>query len=558
MNKFDPMTGKPIAPEANTGTPSYRPANEEDLLQVSPTPGKKIAPKQKMPKGLLIGMIAGGVLALAAIVWFLIVPLFTSPVRKLVNGGEKTISGLQSTDLGSTLKQVTTGGGITLTVNTGKNEELSSLISRLAVGKEYEVDAKAELGLFFTKGAAALSLDTELNGSDLLDALVTLSKEELALSSTALFSKTNYGVNLKNMAKNLTGSIFDPDEGTQYALPQETFDALTGEGGFGLSDAEKMLKDAKTVLKKTFDALVTSVSKNGKISKGSDTITIGDKDVKTSTVVIELDAKAIKAIASDMLSFLNKDKDVKTLIKDIQGAADSGLFGNIFDEDEDVEDEFYTWIEDTKDELDNLEENLEDVTFTLTGYLKGSYLVQLQLDEKVEKEKSTIRVTVGPDPKSPQEITLYSKDFRGNKDTVTYKVSENSKNSYEASFSVKVNDETPLKAKISWDKKEGGLKVSGTLTRSDYYGTQTTDFEARATLTKSGKKTVLELGKVTVDERELNLKGISLTLDGGAKFPSISKYTDILTLEEDELEDLLKDLQQTMQEIFQDAAEDLK
>ena len=578
MNNFDPVTGEPLTPEAKSARaaqeaspqpslsepvyqqqvlqtqgyqqPVYQQPvqNEEDLLKVRTAASPK---KKGLSKGLRLGLIAGGgVVVLAALV-LLISSLFGgSPVKKLVKSGEKTVKAMSATGLGETIQQVAKSGSIQLSVDLSKNEELMQLIT----GADMELDAQAELALFFKEYGAALSLDTKLNDKDLLDALIVLTKEDLAVSSTALFSKTNYGINLKNMSKNLKGSIFDPEENTDYALPESMFESLTGENRLDQSAIEKLVKEGKSIVNSVFDKLIDSVNKNANVTKGSEKITIADQEISTSTTVIELDAKAIKGIASDMIDYLRKDKDLKNFLNEIQKLAENGAFGNFIQLNDSFVEDFYDELADAKDSLDDLEENLEETTFTVTGYVKGGQLLQLEVDEKIEKEKSTVRLTIGPNPKSPEEFTFYVKDFSGSKTTVNCRVSVNDKSSYEATLSVKSDSDTVAKAKIVWDKKEGDLKINGEVHSYSYYGGESKDeFELRANMTKSGKKTVIALQKFTMGERSINLKGITLTLDGGAKFPSISKYTDILTLDEDDFKEVIKDLQEGIQELMQSA-----
>ncbi|MBO4872764.1 MAG: hypothetical protein J5496_05075 [Lachnospiraceae bacterium] len=560
MNNFDPVTGEPLTPEAKAAraaqsagdysaptpaAPAPQPIlQEEDLLQVNPMAAT--APKQKKRSKVLPIAVGAAAVAVVAALVLLIVPLFKSPVRKLVNGAENTVKALCASPVGNTLTQLEKSGSATLSVDLSKNEELMQLLMR----SDIKLDAKAEIAMFLKeKTGAALSIDTELNDKDLLDALVVGTKDELAVSSTALFSKTNYGVNLKNMAKNLKGSIFDPEEGTKYALPEEIFNALEN---LSLNDLEKLAEEGKTVLGKVFDQFVSSVEKNGKVSKGSEKITIGEKEISTSTVTVELDGKAIKKIATDVLDFLKKDKSVKTFINNIRQTAEKSSLSEFLGIDEEFADDFYNWVDEQRDAVDDWEEDLENVTVTLTGFLKGSQLLQAEVEYKENKEKSTLRVTVGPDPKNPAEITFYFKDPYGSKETLSYKVSVNDKSSYEASFSVKADSETPFKGKLVWDKKEGGLKLTAEVQRYSYYGgTSTSKYELKANMTQSGKKTVIALEKLTAGENTVSLKGISLTLDGGAKFPSISKYTDILTLDEDDFGDLIEDLQKSLQELTQ-------
>ena len=589
MSNFDPVTGEPLTPEAKAAraaqeaTPDYRqpsiqgvyqqqvlpqmnqpqpgayqpPRSEEDLLKVGRS---SAAPKaKKLSKGLLIGGIAGGVAVLAAIVLLVSSLIGGSPVKQMVNGVERTAKAMTATGLGETVEQVIKSGSVTLSVDLSKNRDLMPLL----FGTDTNLNAQAELALYFKQYGAAFSLDSKLNGSALADALIVLTRDDLAVSSTALFSKTNYGINLKNMAKNLKGSIFDPEEGTEYAMPESMFEALAGEKRLDLDQVEKLAKEGKSILQKFLDKLIESVNKNAEVTKGSEKITVGEKELSTSTVVIELDAKAIKGIAADMIDYLRKDKDIKNFLTKIQKLYEDGAFGNFIHMSDDFVDTFYDELDDAKDSLDDLEDQLDKTTITVTGYLKGSQLVQLQVDEKINKEKATVRVTVGPDPKAPEEFTYYQKGFDGDKFTISCKVTTNDKSAYESTVTVKEDTETVAKVKIAWDKKEGDLKISGEYSGYSYYsGKYTETFEFRANMTQSGKKTVIEPQKFTFTEdgheNSISLKGITLTVDGGAKFPEISKYTDVLTLDVDEFENLLEDVQKTFRDLTQSAMQELK
>ncbi len=574
MNHFDPVTGEPLTPEGKAMRAAQEAAkktaqgegnvpqpqqpvyqqpvyqqpvmNEEDLLKVSPTPAKAA---KKPSKGLLIGLIAGCAVVLIAAVVLLISSLAGSPVKKLANGARNTAKSLTATPMVSTVTQVAKGGSATLSLDLSKADELMQLLTHSSA----KLDAQADLALYFTEGGAALSLDAKLDGKALADALITATKEDLAVSSTALFSKTNYGIDLKNLSKNLKGSIFDPDQDTRYALPQELFDTLTGDSASSvISEVEGLAKDGQKIAENIIKELLDSVSKNAKVTKGSEKITIADQEISTSTVTIELDGKAISAIASDMVEYLRKDKALKTFLNDVADKLENGALAKYADIDEDFVEDFYDRLDTLKDSVSDLEDELEDEDFslTITGFLKGKMLLQCELEEKIKGDKGTIRLTVGPDPANPEEITFYMKDPNGDKTSATYKVSVNDKNAYEATFTVKQDSDTPLKAKIAWDKKEGTLRVS--VDYATYWDEQSV--ELRANMTQSGKKTVIEPTKLTANGNSLSLKGITLTLDSGAKFPSISKYTNILTLSEDDMDDLITDLQKALQEIVQSAA----
>lgn len=518
MSNYDPVTGEALT--------------EEALLQVNPNPdsGKK---KSKLP--LMLGLGLGGVLLVVLLV-VLLGNLLGSPVKKLQKGLSKTVSSLSASDTAKVLDSTLQGGSVSLKLDLSKAEELMEMMS----GYPQKLDAKVDLAAFFKKDGSAISLNAKLDDKSLMDLMLIGTDSDLAVSSTALFSKTNYGVNLKNMAKNLPNSVFNPENDSRYAIPQELYDYLLS---YNKADYEKIEKEGKAVLEQLYAKFFTVLEKHGKVSKGSEKVSLAGKEYNTTKISVELDAKALKKVGQDMVEYLRKDKDVSQLISDWGKQMENVVQmngGGSFD----LKEQFYDSLDDLKEQIEDWEAE-DDISLTISGFLKGDTLVQLQLDAKEDDDKNTIRFTLGPDPKNPQEITFYTKDEYG-KSSITYLVGTDTNALYEATITAKTGSNTLGKAKISWDKKEGEFRV-----KLEVMGQEAS---LTALVKKDGKTWTIEPQKlVDFNNNSLSLKWLSFTIKESDSFPSLNKYTDLLTLKEEEMDELLEDFSKTLQELNPDS-----
>ena len=93
-----------------------------------------------------------------------------------------------------------------------------------------------------------------------------------------------------------------------------------------------------------------------------------------------------------------------------------------------------------------------------------------------------------------------------------------------------------MTASISWDKSTGDLRISS----SDM------NFKLTGNMTQKNKVTTITLKKLEYSYMTIKDLGTTITLNESAKLPTISKTTEILTLDEDGLEDLMEDLQEAV------------
>ena len=511
----DPVTPDPV-PQA---APYVQPA-------VEPAPKKKGFPK------LILFVCA--LLAVGAAAWFGIKGLAGgTPVAKAMTGIRKSVEALEKNEYASVAKNVSEAGSMTVSVDLSK---LADLIGT-------EVPAKIEISSYSSlkNYKAALEIDGQLKNKSILHGTLTFSDEEIAVACEQILGKKNYSLSFKDLAKNLPKSIFDPDSDTDYALPEELYEWLTGLKNGPITPMKEIVSDAKPLVEKVAKLLKTSIEKNADITKESETISIGEADVKTNAVTIKMNGKQAAAVVTDVLKWAKSDKDLKDLINKV-----ITTYGPLLEmEEDDIEEffeNFYDSIDETLEEAEDVEADSLNLTVVLYTNKSNGQLVKAEITSKDDYGKTTYTLEGGPDWKDPTYCAFTMKDPYS-KNSVTYTVEENTKSQFTAKIKVKEDSDTTMTATYSWDKSSGDLRISST----------EADFKLTGTMTQKGKVTTIELKKLEVG-RYISVKdlGTTITLNESAKLPSISKTTEVVKLSEDDIEALIEDVQEAIQDLMED------
>jgi len=519
-NETPNVTVDPVTPDpAPQETPVYQPVPEE------PVPQKKGFPK-------LILLIA--VLAVVGVAAFFGIKALAggSPLTKAMAGIKKSVEAMEKNEYASLAKNVSEAGSMTVSVD----------LSKLADVIGTEVPAKIDLTTYanMKNSQAALEIDTQMKSKSILHGTFTASQDELAVACEQIFGKKNYSLSIKDLGKNLPKSIFDPDSDTEFALPEEVYEWLVGLKNGPVAPFKELSKDMQSVFESAVKVLKTSIEKNGEISKGSETVSIGEADVKTNTVTVKLNGKQVAAIATDVLKWAKSDKDLKDLITkftDTYGPALDAEAGDISE----ILDGFYDGIDDALDQLEDVEEDAVDLTVVFYLNKSNGQLVKAEVIVKNDEGKTTLTLEGGPDWKDLAYYSISMKDPYS-KMSVTYNVEENTKSQFTSKIKVKEGGDTTMSATFSWDKSSGDLRITST----------EADFKLTGTMTQKGKVTTIELKKLEAG-RYFSVKdlGTTITLNESAKVPSISKTTEILKLSEDDFEALAEDVQDAVEELME-------
>ena len=159
----------------------------------------------KNKKLLIIGGSVGAAALLALII--VSVVLSNTPKALIVRAAANTIADAKRIEAVAVADDVANGGSIAVSANLDKVAK-----DDLTVQAKLYTDAKKLKGAF-----EMTALDEK---SKVLQARVLYNQDKIAFNASPLVDGT-YGVNLRKLAKNLPGSIFDPDEDSKFKLTEE-------------------------------------------------------------------------------------------------------------------------------------------------------------------------------------------------------------------------------------------------------------------------------------------------------------------------------------------------
>ena len=537
--------GQPAQPYGQPAQPYGQPAQPygQPVQPAAPAPAKS-----KLP--LILGIAGGAVLLIVAAIILIsslgkgsgtkeIAVTQKGVVRDAANAAEKTADAVKGVEAITQLTNLLHGGSISFTEDVSKLEDLIGASVKATVGGTLYFDLDGD--------RLVLDLLAQYKDKTLASGSAYLSKTDLVLKSAEILGDDALGVSLKNLTKNLPKSVFGPDG--DMALPEEAYEAIMKYWDSAEKDAKGLYNDFVGVINEGLNVVAKSVQTNAAIEteKGV-AVTIGETDVKTTETRVILDSKAIAAVAKDALEWASKSKTLKTFLDKLVKEYGEELEEYDVDIEEYVED-FYDEVEDLLDDVEDLEDELEDVTLTFRFNTdsKGR-MVLLEGSVKVNKEKNSITLVFGPDASKPTYFSVTIAPANEDKMQAVLTVDEDTKTNFACTLKVKEGKETVATAKFTWDKKEGGFKLS------------VTDLlTVTGTMAKKSKVTTITVKKVSVEGyRGFEIKNLGLTIEinESAKVPSVPKYKDVLTFKsEDDFEDLMDKIEERVDELMEKVQE---
>ena len=496
-------------------------------------------------------LIIGGSVGAAALVALVIVSiaLANRPSALIVRAFANTIDDAKRIEVYDVAEDVINGGSIAVSANLEKfaNDDVT-------------VQAKVYTDAKNVKGAGELKLSED--DKTVLQASVLLNQDKVAMKCPEFFDGA-YGINLKKLSKNLPGSIFDPDEETDYSLDDDQYEYFmslqdTVRKDQNLQDdLEKLAAQYRLVF---FEKLIkySSVSKSGK------TITVGGEKIPCTVVSVSVDEDAAVLITQAMIDYANNDE---ALEKYLYRVASNGAF---YDDPDEYVDEFYDYLDSIEDDIKDLAE--DDLEIVLDFYItrSGRRLAQLDADVEYGKEDMEFSVVLGKDVSKSKEISLTAKDKQSSESySITYTVSEDSSKLYKAELEIEEtnrsyryydyddydyydrdDDEylntTKTTIKVEWDKKKGDFVLK--------YSDKWDDVVVKGNLLEKGDKYIFVLTNIREDgEAVPDIKSLELTVtfDRHDPAPNVpGNFTEITKMSERDFKHLYEDIEDGIEDIW--------
>ncbi len=402
-------------------------------------------------------------------------------------------------------------------------EMLSSFNSYLAfvkIGGEVSVAADKD-------GNAHVAVDVEALGQEIKAGLYSTADGDMEIIAAApSILKDAYGVSLGTIEKDLDKSIFSPDSDSYYALDDYTYEQITS--ALGMVDAAR-----NSIRPEDIEQLQKDLEENEdtkiEFEKTSDVVDVGDAEVKCDIYTAEIDAEKIANIVEFTGEWLEDNEAFSKYIETIAQMS-GGMYGG----------DMPSMSELMKEAVDQIEDMDLDGTVEYDVY-KG-YLVRAAGSFKVEGEKIKFDITFGSDPANTDEIKATFK-LPYNTVEITADLSKADDNEITVEVEEKEED-IYFKFNFKYDEED---KTFVATAKNAYR-----DFKVTGDMEITEDEVTIGDLKFSEDGEELlRLKGITITFSRNpvirtAKGDFEDGYKNILSLSEDEFEDLIDEAQDTV------------
>lgn len=497
-------------------------ANSEQTLY------EKFAPVEEQTKSRKIKLpfiIGGAVVVLAAAAALVISLLTSSPLALVATGAQNTAEAIAKSPYVGFMEKVSDGGSVEIGVD----------LAEMDLGISLDAGISAKIYSKSSESAMAVSLNAELMGRPILDALLVANETDLALSSDILFGDSAYGIKLQDASDNFEGSIFGYDGA--YSLGIESIDEYLPDMQQSEDTGEELLGHVTSV----FGEVVKKLQEYADISKSGEALSFSSGEVKTTAVRLAMDDEAITAFVRDMNDYIRNDQELKNFLLENTDylSAILGMESYYYGDPEMLTGE----IEAMYESMDSLAADYEELAAELEGYAvelvfhiskSGKYLVGVNCNVEAEGEAVKVELLAGPSPDKLSELRA-KLDTADSKSDISYIVNANDESSYSALLHVGENGQAVFGGSISWDKMGGDLRLEYTDALEYIYGMS-------GSMIKSDETVSIVVDTITIAGDSTDL-GIDVVLNTFDEMPAVPEYTDVLTMSENDFEILLEDIQ---------------
>ena len=486
----------------------------------------------KKKTGLIIGGSVAAVVVISVIVVSVI--LANRPSAILIRAAANTIADAKRIELYSVADDVANGGSVAISANLDSiaNDDV------FVQGKFYS-DAKNLRGAYeFT-----VFEDDDV----VLQPTLMYNQDNVAFTCPELLDGA-YGVSIKNLAKNLPGSIFDPDEETDFSLTDDQYDYFMNMKDTVKND-KNLQKDIDKMAEKYRQLAINTFVKYAEVTKGSKKITVGGDTFNCTVISIEIDEEALALAMQDMIDYANNDKELEKLLTRFANSV------SYYEDPDDYLDSFYDSLDDLEDELDDLEDIDIEIRVDVYVTKAGTRIAQIDASFEVEDEELEMSLVLGKNINKSKEISFEYEVKDGDEYSIVYSVKEDNNKYYEAEIEIEstsysrysgysYTDEYEIK--IEWDKKAGDYEMK--------IETEYSDLVIKGTLLEKGDTYTFVLNNIRTNGNAVPyIKDLELTIvvdrhDTAPKVPT--RYTEITSMSERDFKHLTEDIAEGFEEIW--------
>ncbi len=360
-----------------------------------------------------------------------------------------------------------------------------------------------------------------------MDAALYLGAAGLAVSGNPFLDQV-YGVDMQNLSKNLPGSVFAPDSGSQFALDQATYDQLMGgmEGALAsqitITPDPELMEKGVNALMPHLEAYVNVLMQNAQVAAGPKTLSLPTGDVKVTASTITVNSAAIAEGMTTLINSLAEDPEAQdalaqiydelissgtvTVSEDMQGVTGKQFFDTIFQNKDEFCQEF----------TNSLSASNVTVSGSAAADPQTEELVSIGLEITADGE------SVGLELVFANGTYYLDVSDNGVHSKIIFCIQKNTESLLVATLAVTEADVETARVSFNWNKDAGTYEVT--------VADDTTTSTMNGTITSDDTSTTITFD--AIDGQSMGNTYIKLSSSDPITFPS---YKEVLTMTEEEI-----------------------
>lgn len=390
---------------------------------------------------------------------------------------------------------------------------------------------------YFSKDAIMLdNFELSIDDNDII-ANAYISKDEIYFGEEEILER-RFGFNFDTFLDDLNNSIFMPGSGSTYELDEEAYEMIT-EIFENKGKNKELEKDTQALVDEVITEIGQIFFENVIISSESDEIRINGERESVRIIEIVVNHDVIEELIYSIYDYLC---ETDIIIEFLEKYEDT--FNLMLEDEISIIEEYENLIVELEDELDNiiseLKNEFEIIEIKLATPKLSASISKLEL--KVDNEK-IFTLDIGNAGIKNTELITFKTEYS----TITYEVSENDNEAFEAKVSISHKGSTfediyETTLKINKERETYTLTSVEKNIRERYDGTISET--SNSTVIKGdyiidSNKTTISIDKITEknylgDEfiQKFDFKVIVNTND---KMPKLEKYETIDEIEEEDM-----------------------
>ena len=163
-----------------------------------------------------------------------------------------------------------------------------------------------------------------------LDIVLSGDEHGLEIGSNSLLGQKRYAFRRDNIREELSKSVFAPDSGTKYALPQDAYDAL-------ITALEQDSEDEASIdaaISRAVDNIFAVIEENAKVEKNKETVELIDGATGVTVYTCTLQEDMLPKLAEAVRKEWKENDKLREYIKDLMPKEQLGDDGEIQTADE--------------------------------------------------------------------------------------------------------------------------------------------------------------------------------------------------------------------------------